>query len=140
MIKSDVALFVWTAAFFVGTFVALQVMVWRSNRIIIGGTRTFAQCVMMTGVALTSVVTLFSLVLTFKVSSLAGLPFVLLYTLTIFTPLFMPALMVIEVILVAECVLTNRMERGAWSWHLGALLVCSMWAGILTLTSVVGQK
>src|SRR6266511_4136812 len=103
MIKSDVGLLVWTGAFFVGTFVALQIAAWRSNGIIIGGTRRFAQVVLTTGATLTSAVTLCLLVLIFRLPALAGAPFVLLYTLTILTALFMPALLVIEVILMAEC-------------------------------------
>src|SRR6266516_5153018 len=125
MLKSDVGLFVWTGAFFVGTFVALQVAVWRSNRVIIGGTRRFAQVVLRTGAIFTSAVTVCLLAICFQVPSLAGAPFVVLYTLTIATPVFMPALLVIEGILMAEYAFTNRIERGSWFWHLGALLECA---------------
>ena len=140
MIKGDVGLLVWTGAFFAGTFVALQVAMWRSHRVIIGGTRRFARVVFTTAVTFTSAVALCLLVVNVKVPSLAGAPFVFLYTLTIVTPLFMPALLMIEGILMAEYAFTRRIERGAWFWHLGALLVCAAWASLLVFTSGQGQK
>ena len=131
MIKSDVGVLVWIGAFFVGTFVALQVAMWRSNRVIIGGTRRFAQIVLTTGATVTSAVALCVLAINFQLRFLAGAPFVLLYILTTVTPLFMPALLLIEGILMAEYAFTDRLEHGfgtwapSWSAQRGRVSLCS---------------
>ena len=139
MTKSDVGLLVWAWAFLVAAFAALQTAAWRRHQFIVGGTRRFAQFAIATCVVFTAVVAICLLLLALNIRSATG-PFALLYILAVLSTFLMPALLVIEVILVAECTLTNRVERGAWSWHLGALLGCGAWAGILVFTALQGHE
>src|SRR5438093_5500696 len=139
MAKSDVGLLVWAWAFLVGAFAVFQTAGWRSDRAILGGTRRFAQFAMATCVVFTAVVALCLLLSTLNIRSATG-PLALLYVLAVLSTFLMPALLVIEVILVAECTLTNRVERGACSWHLGALLGCGALAGLLVFTALLGYE
>jgi len=139
MFNSDVGLLFWVGAFFVGTFIALQVASWRRGSLVVGGSRGFAQLVFAIGVTSLGVVTLVLLAPTFDLGFLKGAPFVLLFTLALLSAFVVPALVTIEGILVAESLLTNRVDRGARSWHLAALLTCVGWVGVVVVRSALHQ-
>jgi hypothetical protein len=137
MFNSDVGLFFSVGAFFVGTFIILQVVTWRRGTLVIGGSRGFAQLAFAIGLTSLGVVTLVLLAPTLDLGVLRGAPFVLLFTLALLSSFVVPALVTIESILVAESLLTTRIDRGARPWHLAALLTCASWVGVVVIKSAV---
>jgi hypothetical protein len=130
MIKNDAWLFIGTAAFFVAVFGMLQLAGWRSNRAIVGGTRRFAQLVLAGGLGATSVLALVLLAMTLDLTGFRGWPFVLLYTLTLLSPLVVPAMLTIEIVLVVELFLARQTSPTVRRWHVGALLSCLSWMAV----------
>src|SRR5262245_28158510 len=140
MPKSDVGLLIWVGALFVGTFIALQLMAWRGGGRVVGGSRGFAQSVFAIGVASMGAGALVLLTPTLDLGFLRGAPFVLLYTLALLSAFFVPALVAIEGILVAECLLTSRVDPGARLWHVAAFLGCMGWVGVAMIASVLQPR
>ena len=137
MFNNDVGLLFWVGAFFVGTFIALQVTSWRRGSVVAGGSRGFAQVAFTIGVTSIGVVPLLLLVPTLDLGFLRGAPVVLLFTLALLSSFVVPALVAIEVILVAESLLTTRVDRGARPWNLAALLTCVGWVGVVVIRSAL---
>ena len=58
---------------------------------------------------------------------LEAVPFSLFYSLVVFSPLFIPALLVVELILVIELTFTRLADPIAQRWHVAALACCVAW-------------
>jgi hypothetical protein len=117
----------------VGTFSCIQVTVWNSARVFFGGDQRFAQVVMFASLSGTIALVVFFMTLDIKLAFLEGIPFLLCYSLVVFSPLFIPALLVVELILVIELTVTRLADPTARRWHVAALACCVAW----TVTSIV---
>jgi hypothetical protein len=136
MIKSDAWLFIGTAAFFIAVFGALQFAGWRSKRTIVGGTRRFAQIVLVGGLVATSVLVLLLLAMTLDLSGFRGWPFIVLYSLSLLSPAVVPAMLAIEIVLVVELFLARQTTPTVRRWHMGALLSCLSWV-VVAVTALI---
>ena len=93
-----------------------------------GADQKLAQVVGFATLAATVALVVTFLTLDLNLAFLEGIPFFLSYSLVVFSPLFIPALLVVGLILVIELTFTRLADPIARRWHVAALACCVAWA------------
>ena len=138
MINGTFGFYVLLGTLFLGMFAILQIVVWCRNRVILGASPRFAQYVIGTSVVLVGATMMCQALLTSKVPIFSGMLSVIPNTLTTLASWIIPAFLMLETIVVTECVLTDRTAVGAWQWHLSALMICMVWMIMLVYSPALG--
>ena len=132
MTVSDVWFPVASSFVIVTIFVGVQLKVWNSAHVLFGASHTFAQIVIAISLAATVCLAFFDLTSKLNLTFMEGLPFFLCFSFVLFSPLFLPALLLVELILVSELMFMTDASAITRRWHMGALTCCIAWvaAGI----------
>ena len=137
---SDLWLPICSFVVILGAFFWTQLAAWNSTRVLFGGDLRFAQIVTLASSTANLALVVTFLTIDLKLTFLEGLPFVLSYSVVLFSFLLIPALLVVEITLVIQLTFTQVAGPTARRWHPAALGCCGAWTIISFLEYWLGSR